>query len=83
MSKTAITSPSSRPPIGPFSQAIEVGGFLYFSGQVGQDSYWQGGRGGNCGRDRSGSFGISRRFSSGRQEFDHVARAGVYLHEHE
>src|SRR5207244_1228733 len=37
MSKTAIISPELTPPVGPFSQAIEVGGFLYFSGQVGQD----------------------------------------------
>ena len=37
MSKTAITSPELTPPVGPFSQAIEVGGFLYFSGQVAQD----------------------------------------------
>ena len=35
MSKTAITSPELAPPVGPFSQAIEVGGFIYFSGQVG------------------------------------------------
>ena len=37
MSKIAITSPELTPPVGPFSQAIEVGGFLYFSGQVGQE----------------------------------------------
>src|SRR4029077_4031893 len=37
MSKTAITSPELAPPVGPFSQAIEVGGFIYFSGQVGRD----------------------------------------------
>jgi len=37
MSKTAITCPELTPPVGPFSQAIEVGGFLYFSGQVAQD----------------------------------------------
>lgn len=37
MSKTAVTSPELAPPVGPFSQAIEVGGFLYLSGQVGQD----------------------------------------------
>jgi 2-iminobutanoate/2-iminopropanoate deaminase len=35
--KTAITSPELAPPVGPFSQAIEVDGFLYLSGQVGQD----------------------------------------------
>jgi 2-iminobutanoate/2-iminopropanoate deaminase len=37
MSKTAITSPELTPPVGPFSQAIIVDGFLYLSGQVGQD----------------------------------------------
>ena len=37
MSKTAITSPELPAPVGPFSQAIEVGGFLFLSGQVGQD----------------------------------------------
>jgi enamine deaminase RidA (YjgF/YER057c/UK114 family) len=37
MSKTAITSPELTPPAGPFSQAVEVAGFLYLSGQVGQD----------------------------------------------
>ena len=37
MSKTPITSPDLSPPVGPFTQAIEVGGFLYLSGQVGQD----------------------------------------------
>ena len=33
----AITSPELTPPVGPFSQAVEVGGFLHVSGQVGQD----------------------------------------------
>ena len=37
MSKTANASPELTPPVGPSPQAIEVGGFLYFSGQVGQD----------------------------------------------
>jgi 2-iminobutanoate/2-iminopropanoate deaminase len=37
MRKTAITSPELSPPVGPFSQAVEIGGFLFFSGQVGQD----------------------------------------------
>src|SRR5256885_6373893 len=37
MSKTAITSPELAPPVGPFSQAVKIDGFLFFSGQVGQD----------------------------------------------
>ena len=31
MSKIAITSPELTPPVGPFSQAIKVDGFIYFS----------------------------------------------------
>lgn len=37
MRKTAITSPDLSPPVGPFSQAVEIDGFLFLSGQVGQD----------------------------------------------
>ena len=37
MTKSAIVSPKLSPPVGPFSPAIEVNGFLYLSGQVGQD----------------------------------------------
>ena len=37
MSKTAIVSPELAPPVGPFSQAIKIDGFLFLSGQVGQD----------------------------------------------
>ena len=37
MSKTAITSPELAPPVGPFSQAIQVAGVLFLSGQVAQD----------------------------------------------
>jgi len=37
LSKTAITSPELAPPVGPFSQAVKIDGFLFFSGQVAQD----------------------------------------------
>jgi 2-iminobutanoate/2-iminopropanoate deaminase len=37
MSKTAITSPELAPPVGPFSQAVKMDGFLFVSGHVGQD----------------------------------------------
>src|SRR5262245_41028509 len=37
MSKTAITSPEIAPPVGPFSQAVKIDGFLFFSGHVAQD----------------------------------------------
>ena len=37
MIKSAIVSPKLAPPAGPFSQAIRCQGFIYVSGQVGQD----------------------------------------------
>ncbi|HXV16878.1 MAG TPA: Rid family detoxifying hydrolase [Gemmatimonadaceae bacterium] len=37
MSKTAIASPELAPPVGPFSQAVKIDGFLFLSGQVAQD----------------------------------------------
>jgi hypothetical protein len=36
--RTAIISPEFTPPVDPFNQALEVGGFTYFSRQVGQAS---------------------------------------------
>jgi len=37
LKKTAIVSTKLAPPAGPFSQAIRIDGFIFFSGQVGQD----------------------------------------------
>jgi 2-iminobutanoate/2-iminopropanoate deaminase len=36
MSREAITSSEVAPPIGPFSQAVRAGDFVFLSGQVGQ-----------------------------------------------
>ena len=80
MSKTAITSPELAPPVGPFSQAIEVGGFLYFSGQVGQDPTT--GRlvaGGIAAETERVFQNLSAVLKAAGKSFDDVARAGVYL----
>jgi 2-iminobutanoate/2-iminopropanoate deaminase len=37
MSIEAIRSPKLSPPVGPFSPASRSGGFIFLSGQVGQD----------------------------------------------
>jgi 2-iminobutanoate/2-iminopropanoate deaminase len=37
MTIQAIKSDALAPPVGPFSQAIRSGGFIFFSGQVAQD----------------------------------------------
>ena len=37
MDKQVILSPELAAPVGPFSQAIKSDGYIFFSGQVGQD----------------------------------------------
>ena len=80
MSKTAITSPELAPPVGPFSQAVEVGGFIYFSGQVGQDPAT--GRvveGGIAAETERVFQNLAAVLKAAGKSFDHVVRAGVYL----
>jgi 2-iminobutanoate/2-iminopropanoate deaminase len=80
MGKTAITSPELAPPVGPFSQAIEVGGFLYFSGQVGQDpATGKVVEGGIVAETERVFRNLSAILKAAGRSFDHVARAGVYL----
>src|SRR6201997_628399 len=80
MNKTAITSPELAPPIGPFSQAIEVGGFLYFSGQVGQDPTTGRLVAGGIAAETERIFqNLSAVLKAAGKSFDDVARAGVYL----
>ena len=80
MSKTAITSPELAPPVGPFSQAIKVDGFLFFSGQVGQDPA--------TGKVVEGGIvpetvrvfqNLSAVLKAAGKGFEDVVRAGVYL----
>lgn len=80
MSKTAITSPELAPPVGPFSQAIEAGGFIYFSGQVGQDPTT--GKlvpGGIAAESERVFQNLSAVLKASGKSFDDVVRAGVYL----
>jgi 2-iminobutanoate/2-iminopropanoate deaminase len=80
MRKTAVTSPELTPPVGPFSQAIEIGGFIYFSGQVGQDpatgKLVAGGISAETERIFQNLGAVLRAAGKG---FDDVVRAGVYL----
>ena len=80
MNKAAITSPELAPPAGPFSQAVEVGGFLYFSGQVGQDpATGKVVEGGIVAETERIFRNLSVVLEAAGKSFDHVARAGVYL----
>jgi 2-iminobutanoate/2-iminopropanoate deaminase len=80
MSKTAITSPELTPPVGPFSQAVEVAGFLYFSGQVAQDpATGKVVEGGIVPETECVFRNISAVLKAAGKSFDDVVRAGVYL----
>jgi 2-iminobutanoate/2-iminopropanoate deaminase len=80
MNKKAVTSPELAPPVGPFSQAIEVGGFLYFSGQVGQDPATGKVVEGGIATETERIFqNLSAVLKAAGKSFDDVARAGVYL----
>ena len=80
MNKIAVTSPELAPPVGPFSQAIEIGGFLYVSGQVGQDPVTGNVVGGGIVAETERIFqNLSAVLRAAGKNFDQVARAGVYL----
>ena len=80
MSKTAITSPELAPPAGPFSQAIQVDGFLFLSGQVAQDAAT--GKvveGGIVAETERVFQNLSAVLKAAGRSFDDVVRAGVFL----
>ena len=80
MSKTTITSPEIAPPVGPFSQAVEAGGFIYFSGQVGQDPTTGKLVAGGIEAETERVFqNFSALLKAAGRSFDDVVRAGVYL----
>jgi 2-iminobutanoate/2-iminopropanoate deaminase len=80
MSKTAITSPELTPPVGPFSQAIEIDGLLFLSGQVGQDpttgKLTPGGVVAETGQAFSNAAAVLRAAGAG---FDDVVSVRVFL----
>ena len=80
MSKIAITSPELSPPVGPFSQAVKVDGFIYFSGQVGQDPVTGKVVEGGIVPETERVFqNLSAVLKAANKSFDDVVRAGVFL----
>src|SRR6201982_362781 len=80
MSKTAITSPELAPPVGPFSQAVKIDGFLFFSGQVAQDpATGKVVEGGIVAEAERVFQNLSAVLKAAGKSFDDVVRAGVFL----
>ena len=80
MSKTAITSPELAPPVGPFSQAVKIDGFLFFSGQVGQDPTTGKLVAGGIAAETERVFrNLSAVLKAAGRSFDDVVQARVFL----
>ena len=80
MRKTSITSSELAPPAGPFSQAVEIGGFLFFSGQVAQDPATGKVVEGGIVRETERVFqNLAAVLNAAGKSFDDVVRAGVFL----
>src|ERR1700721_2834488 len=80
MNKTAITSPELAPPVGPFSQAVKIDGFLFFSGQVAQDpATGKVVERGIVPKTERVLQTLSAVLNAGAKSFDDVVRAGVFL----
>ncbi len=80
MSKAAITSPELAPPVGPFSQAVTIDGFLFFSGQVGQDpATGKVVEGGIVAETERIFQNLAAVLKAAGRTFDHVACARVFL----
>jgi len=80
MSKSAITAPELAPPVGPFSQAVEAGGFIFFSGQVGQDpTTGKVVEGGIVAEAERIFLNLSAVLRAAGRSFDDVVRVGVFL----
>jgi len=79
MSKTAITSLELAPPVGPFSQAVKIDGFLFFSGQVAKTRPLARWSRGHCARDGTRPPKPLGGSQGGGKSLNDVVRAGVFL----
>jgi 2-iminobutanoate/2-iminopropanoate deaminase len=80
MSRIVIASSKLAPPAGPYSQAIEAGGFLYLSGQVGLDPATGKLVGGGVAAETERVFtNLAAVLKAAGKTFDDVVRVGVFL----
>ena len=80
MTKQPITSDALAPPAGPFSQAIRSDGFIFLSGQVGQDPATGELVEGGIGPQAEQVFAnLSAVLDAAGKSFTDVVRANVYL----
>ncbi|MGA7711409.1 MAG: Rid family detoxifying hydrolase [Rhizomicrobium sp.] len=80
MKKSAIASPKLAPPVGPFSQAIRTDGYIFFSGQVGQDpATGKLVEGGVVAEAERIFMNLAAVLEAAGKTFDDVVRVGVFV----
>lgn len=79
MSLQAIRSDRLSPPVGPFSQAVRAGDFLFLSGQVGVDSAGTLVAGGVEAQAEQIFANLGAVLDAAGKSFADVVRAGVFL----
>lgn len=79
MALQTITSDRLAPPVGPFSPALRVDGFLFLSGQVGLDSSGELVEGGLVRQAEQIFANIAAVLEAAGKSFADVVRVGVYL----
>lgn len=80
MTKTEVISPELAPPVGPYSPAIRVDGFLYVSGQAGQDpATGKLVEGGVVAEAERVFRNLAAILEAAGRSFDDVVRVGVFL----
>lgn len=71
--KSIVTTTEAPRPIGPFSQAVRAGGFVFVAGQVGVDG------GDIAGQTERALKNVEAILKAAGLGLQHVVRAGVYL----
>lgn len=79
MSLHAYRSDKLAPPVGPFSQAVRAGDFLFLSGQVGVDSAGELVEGGIEAQAEQIFVNLRAVLDAAGKTFADVVRAGVFL----
>lgn len=75
-----IRAPELSPPVGPFSQAIATDGFLFLSGQVGQEpATGKLVEGGVAAEAEQIFFNLSRVLAAAGKSLVDVVRVGIFL----
>ena len=79
MSLHAIRSDKLSPPVGPFSQAVRAGDFIFLSGQVGLDASGKLVAGGIAAQAEQIFANLAAVLQAAGKGFADVVRAGVFL----